>query len=159
MPLFCTHSLMSPWTLLCPPPKVNCRDMSQIYTPTVSCHACHFWNSGAQHCLWRENLLGPMLEKTCGDVICSSNNCSNRMTCHFKCKPCCLDFPDNCSECIRCKHRPIIRVCKWPTASTASELRAEPESHYCTFDISKNTFSAYHCETSAERVYSDFCIF
>ena len=65
------------------------------------------------------------------------------MPCHFKCEPHCLDFPDNCPQCIRGERRPIIRVCEWPTASTVGELPAEPGNHYCTFDISENTLSPY----------------
>lgn len=61
--------------------------------------------------------------------FCNNKKCFNKMTCHFKYEPYCMNFPDNCSECIRRKHRPIIRACKWPTASTVSELQAEPESH------------------------------
>lgn len=33
------------------------------------------------------------------------------MTCHFKCEPYCLEFIDNCTECIRYKHRPMIWIC------------------------------------------------
>lgn len=36
---------------------------------------------------------------------------SSKMTCHFKCQPYCLGFPDNCSIRIRGKHRALIRKC------------------------------------------------
>ena len=86
-----------------------------------------FHTLGARRHSWQQNASGLVLEET-ADVKCNNRNCSNRMTSLFTCRPYCLHFLDNCSECIRCRYKPIIRDRKWPTASTVSQLRAESES-------------------------------
>lgn len=60
---------------------------------------------------------------------------------HFKCKPHCLAFPDNCSKCVRCGRRPKP-LSHQRHQHGLNQLQAKPGSHCCTFDISKNTFSS-----------------
>lgn len=61
---------------------------------------------------------------------------------HFKCKPHCLAFSDNCSKCIHCGHRTAVRTGKSPKASTWSQSAPGKARVISALSTSlKNTFS------------------
>lgn len=65
---------------------------------------------------------------------------------HFKCKPHCLAFPDNCSKCIHCGRRPAVRTRNSPKASTRSQSASGKarESFRHFRHLLKYIFSQYH---------------
>lgn len=117
-------------------------DASRIKSVALNLLGCHFWTLSAQRRLCQINLFGKNAGEEVVDVIWGWENCSDKMTCHFKCQPYCLDFPDNCSIRISGKHRAIIRECVSGHWCQQSASCRQSQSHYCTSDISGNTPSS-----------------
>lgn len=114
-------------------------DASRIKSVALNLQGCHFGTLSAQSRLCQINLFGKNAGEQVVDVIWGWENCSHKMTCHFKCQPYCLDFPDNCSIRFSGKHRAIIRECVSGHWRQQSASCRQSRSHYCSSDISGNT--------------------